>query len=175
MSSRRRRAKGTVLRVVASKSKSKPSITERPNGRFTTLLAEEDGGGGPNMAHSVSAQEIASAEEEKPPSVYVAPPRESRIVFPWDLHLSMSAAISGQSSSCVPGKTAQESLAEAKLTSVGDLMLLRNAMGMMVAGESVFFFLYVSFHHFLFQKKKKKGGLTGAVIRKTLLRIRSAR
>jgi hypothetical protein len=63
------------------------------------------------------------------------------MVLPWDWHLSMSAAISGQSSSCVPGKTAQESLAEAKLTRVGDLMLLRKAMGMMVAGESFFLFL----------------------------------
>ena len=90
----------------------------------------------------------------------------------------MSAAISGQSSSCVPGKTAQESPAEAKLTSVGDLMLLRKAMGMMVAGESVFFFPFMLvFHRFLFQrmenKEKEENRLTGAVIRKTLLRIRS--
>jgi hypothetical protein len=48
----------------------------------------------------------------------------------------MSDSISGQERSWVEGKTVQLSPALAKLRSVGDLMLWRKAMGMMLTGVS---------------------------------------
>ena len=61
-----------------SKSKSKPSITEVPKGRGT----EDDELEGPKIAHILFAAVTASSDELKPPSLYVDPPTESRIVLP---------------------------------------------------------------------------------------------
>lgn len=72
-------AKEAIFDVVDSKSKSKPSTTAVPNGRFTLLEACT----GPNMAHTLSAAATASAAVVKPPSVYVSPPTDSMIVLPY--------------------------------------------------------------------------------------------
>jgi len=59
------------------------------------------------------------------------------MVFPAAWHVLMSASISGQRSSGEPGKGAvQRSPALAKLRSVGALMPLRKARGMMLTGVS---------------------------------------
>ena len=71
-------AKGTMLETVDSKSKSKPSITELPKGRGE----DEPETGGPKMDQRLLAAVTAAAEEEKPPSLYVEPPTDRRIVFP---------------------------------------------------------------------------------------------
>lgn len=56
-----------------------PSTTAVPNGRFTELpLCLR-----PNMAQIVSAAVEAAEEEEKPPSVYVAPPTDNIMVLPY--------------------------------------------------------------------------------------------
>jgi hypothetical protein len=70
-------AKGTMFCTVDSKSKSNPSMTELPNGRGT-----EDEVEGPKIDQILFAAVTAASEEEKPPSVYVDPPMESRIVLP---------------------------------------------------------------------------------------------
>lgn len=62
---RSRFAKGTVLETPDSKSKSKPSMAEEPNGRGV----EEPATWGPNMAHILLAALTADVESEKPPSV----------------------------------------------------------------------------------------------------------
>lgn len=72
-------ANGTMFVTVLSKSKSKPSTTEVPKGRGEL----EPDWTGPKMDHILVAAVTAAAEEEKPPSVYVAPPKDSRIVFPY--------------------------------------------------------------------------------------------
>jgi hypothetical protein len=72
-------ANGTILFTVASKSKSKPSITADPNG----LRAEEPDCTGPNVFHSRLAPATAAEDDENPPSVYVAPPTERRMVLPY--------------------------------------------------------------------------------------------
>ena len=74
---RRVLAKVRVLETVLSKSKSKPSMTAVPKGRGTV----DPDCTGPNMAQSNSAAAVASAAEAKPPSVYVAPPTERRMVL----------------------------------------------------------------------------------------------
>jgi hypothetical protein len=71
-------AKGTMLETVLSKSKSKPSITALPNGRGELLPATL----GPKMDQMFVAAAVAAAVEENPPSVYVAPPIERRMVLP---------------------------------------------------------------------------------------------
>jgi hypothetical protein len=43
------------------------------------------------MAHTLSAQVTASAEDEKPPSVYVAPPMERMMDLPRDWQVWISA------------------------------------------------------------------------------------
>lgn len=58
-------AKGTMFEAVLSRSKSKPSTTEVPNGRVTV----EPDCTGPNIAHTLFAAVTAAAEVEKPPSV----------------------------------------------------------------------------------------------------------
>jgi hypothetical protein len=81
-------ANGTTLLTPASKSKSNPSMLEDPNGR----RAEGDDCGGPKRAQILSAPISAAEAEEKPPSVYVAPPIERRIVFPYEFwHVAISA------------------------------------------------------------------------------------
>ncbi len=65
--------------TVVSKSKSNPSITALPKGRGTEELAAQ----GPKYDQISSALLAASADEEKPLSGVVAPPRESRIVLPY--------------------------------------------------------------------------------------------
>jgi hypothetical protein len=67
-----------MLETDDSKSKSKPSITELPKGRGAALPACL----GPKMDQMLLAAATAAASELKPPSEYVAPPTESRIVFP---------------------------------------------------------------------------------------------
>ena len=61
-----------------SKSKSKPSITALPKGRGAVLPEVL----GPKIDQMFVAAAAAAAEEGKPPSVYVAPPIERRIVLP---------------------------------------------------------------------------------------------
>jgi len=70
-------AKGTMFCTVDSKSKSNPSITEFPKGRGAEEEVE-----GPKIAQILFAAVTAAADELKPPSVYVDPPTESRIVLP---------------------------------------------------------------------------------------------
>ena len=85
--------------MVLSKSRSKPSMLALPNGR----KAAESACAGPKVAHIFSAAAIAASAEEKPPSVYVAPPIESRIFLlccVWQV--VMSSPISGQCSRPVP-------------------------------------------------------------------------
>lgn len=66
-----------MLLTLLSKSKSKPSTTALPKGRGAPLLVL-----GPNIEKMLSAAAVAAADDAKPPSEYVAPPMESRIVFP---------------------------------------------------------------------------------------------
>lgn len=78
-----------MLLTVDSKSKSKPSTADVPNGRGAVELAEY----GPKMAQMFVATAVAAAAVLKPPSVYVAPPIESRIVLPYVVwHSAMSAS-----------------------------------------------------------------------------------
>jgi hypothetical protein len=63
--------------TVDSKSKSKPSMTVCPNGRGEELPVS-----GPKILQRLVAAVTAAADDEKPPSVYVEPPTERRIVFP---------------------------------------------------------------------------------------------
>jgi hypothetical protein len=63
--------------VVDSKSKSNPSTMAFPKG----LLNVFPDCSGPNMAQTLFAAETAAAGEVNPPSVYVAPPIESMMVF----------------------------------------------------------------------------------------------
>ena len=70
--------KAGMLETVDSKSKSKPSTTLVPNGRGDDELDEE----GPKIDQMLLAAVTAAEDELKPPSVYVAPPMESRIVLP---------------------------------------------------------------------------------------------
>jgi hypothetical protein len=71
-------AKAGMLLTVVSKSKSKPSMTDVPKGRGTSLPDTC----GPKIDHKLFAAATASAEVENPLSVYVDPPIESRIVVP---------------------------------------------------------------------------------------------
>ena len=84
---RSRLAKGTMLETAASKSKSKPSTEALPKGR----RAEELGSCGPKVAQIWSAAALACCSEVKPPSVYVAPPMERRIVLPFVWQVFMSS------------------------------------------------------------------------------------
>jgi hypothetical protein len=71
---------------------------------------------GPNISQIRFAMSIAWASLLKPPSVYVAPPIDSRIVLPYcSWHVLMSLPICGQSRSCVPANVPQESPVLAKL------------------------------------------------------------
>lgn len=65
------------METVDSKSKSNPSITALPNGRGTVVSVR-----GPKIFQMFVAAVTAAAEVEKPPSVYVAPPTERRMVLP---------------------------------------------------------------------------------------------
>jgi hypothetical protein len=77
-----------MLETVDSKSKSNPSTTEVPKGRGIDVFEVA----GPKIDQMLSAAEIASAEVLKPPSEYVDPPTERRIVFPYvDWHSAISA------------------------------------------------------------------------------------
>lgn len=53
-----------MLLTVASKSKSKPSTTASPNGRFTEGLET-----GPNVSQIILAPAVAAASLVKPPSL----------------------------------------------------------------------------------------------------------
>ncbi len=66
-----------MFETLVSKSKSKPSMTEFPNGRGDEPVL------GPKIDQMLLAAAIAAADDEKPPSVYVAPPIERRMVFPY--------------------------------------------------------------------------------------------
>ena len=72
-------AKAGMFETGASKSKSKPSITESPNGRGEV----PPGVLGPKIDQILFAAETAAPVEPNPPSVYVAPPIERTMVFPY--------------------------------------------------------------------------------------------
>lgn len=65
MSVRSCAAKGTMFWLPDSKSKSKPSTTELPNGRGPVLVAVL----GPKIDQMVVAADVAAEEEGNPPSV----------------------------------------------------------------------------------------------------------
>lgn len=94
---------------------------------------------GPKVLQTSSAAASAAASLEKPPSVYVAPPIDSKIVFPKLWQVLISSPMSGQSSSPVPGNNVQPFPELAKLitgSSPGpDVTCTRKAMGMMSTSE----------------------------------------
>lgn len=75
-----------MLETVASKSKSNPSTTASPKGRRAELLES-----GPKVSQINWAPAVAASVEVNPPSEYVAPPIERRIVLPAAWHVLMSS------------------------------------------------------------------------------------
>jgi hypothetical protein len=65
---------------------SRPSMEALPNGRY----ADEPDLGGPKVSQMTWAPSTAAESDGNPPSVYVAPPRERRIVLPsfWQVVMS---------------------------------------------------------------------------------------
>ena len=137
-------ANGAMCWTLASKSKSNPSKATSPKGR----RALEPSCLGPKVSHISFAPSLASSSDLKPPSLYVAPPIERRIVlfFFWHVAISLlhdvsrlaptgfsnTYATEGQFFNWVPSKTSQSLLVTEKSISgapPGPLTIMLKAIG----------------------------------------------